>query len=167
MSNTKSASLRSLSLLVFVLFSLVAAVRGQKEGTDLKNDQQSLLKPEDRWLANEHDPAGLQSILADDFVHAVSIGFITKQNQINYWRTTSAPPRAKHFEDRRVRVYGDVGIVNGIVVATAPDGTVEKTVFTDVFAHRNGQWQAVNAQENQFQARPNRQAPTSPLAPSH
>ncbi len=43
----------------------------------------------------------------------------------------------------RVRIYGDVGIVNGTVVS----GT-QRTAFTDVFAFRDGRWQAVNAQEN-------------------
>jgi len=36
---------------------------------------------------------------------------------------------------------------NGMVVATSSDGTVNKTVFTEVFVKRNGAWQAVNAQE--------------------
>jgi hypothetical protein len=45
--------------------------------------------------------------------------------------------------------YGDVGIVNGLVVRTNKDGnTVDKTVFTDVFVYRDGRWQAINAQEN-------------------
>jgi hypothetical protein len=56
----------------------------------------------------------------------------------------------------RVRVYGDVGIVNGVVVTTDEKGPsrtggdeeVNRTVFTDVFVWRDGRWQAVNAQEN-------------------
>ncbi|HYL65386.1 MAG TPA: hypothetical protein VE077_22435 [Candidatus Methylomirabilis sp.] len=61
---------------------------------------------------------------------------------------------AKHFEDMHVRVYGDVGIVNGIVVSEA-GRNVQKTVFTDVFVRRSGEWQAVNAQKVPF-----RQSPT-------
>ena len=52
----------------------------------------------------------------------------------------------KHFEDMHVRVYGTVGIVNGIVVETGAGG-IRKTLFTDVFAYRDGKWQAVSAQE--------------------
>jgi hypothetical protein len=49
----------------------------------------------------------------------------------------------------RVRIYGDVGIVNGLVVTTDDkDHEVDRTVFTDVFGWRDGRWQAVNAQEN-------------------
>lgn len=150
---------RSIAISVLVVLSVAATVHGEKEGNQTQNDQQALLKLEDRWLANEHNPEALQDILADDFVHALPFGFVTKQDQINHWQAISAPSRAKHFEDMRARVYGDVGIVNGIVVATAPDGSAEETVFTDVFARRHGQWQAVNAQENPFQARP---APKTP-----
>ena len=49
----------------------------------------------------------------------------------------------------RVRVYGDVGIVTGIVLTTdEQDHEVERTIFTDVFVRRNAGWEAVNAQEN-------------------
>ena len=68
------------------------------------------------------------------------------------------PPanRKQHFDQLQVRVYGDVGIVNGVVVTTDEKGPsqtgenheVDRTVFTDVFVWRDGRWQAVNAQEN-------------------
>jgi hypothetical protein len=41
-----------------------------------------------------------------------------------------------------------VGIVTGIVVSEEPGKEAEKTIFTDVFAFRQGRWQAINAQEN-------------------
>ena len=46
-----------------------------------------------------------------------------------------------------VRVYGTVGIVNGIVVETSGSTLTRRTLFTDVFAYRHGKWQALNAQE--------------------
>ena len=49
----------------------------------------------------------------------------------------------------QVRVYGDVGIANGIVLTTDEQGReLERIIFTDVFVRRNGRWEAVNAQEN-------------------
>ena len=49
----------------------------------------------------------------------------------------------------KVRVYGDVGFVNGVVLTTDERGReAERTSFTDVFVRRNGRWEAVNAQEN-------------------
>ncbi|HEX4567222.1 MAG TPA: DUF4440 domain-containing protein [Vicinamibacterales bacterium] len=53
----------------------------------------------------------------------------------------------QRFEELRVRVFGTAAIATGIVAATATDGKTRKTAFTDVFAHRDGRWSAVNAQE--------------------
>jgi hypothetical protein len=49
-------------------------------GTD-ENRQQELLKLEKRWLKAEDD-ATLESILADDFIYALSAGFVpSEQNR--------------------------------------------------------------------------------------
>jgi hypothetical protein len=54
-----------------------------------------------------------------------------------------------------VRIYGTAGIVTGMVVAKDKSGVVvKKTIFTDVFAFRDGHWQAVDAQENDYQPMP-------------
>jgi len=116
--------------------------------------EQALLDLENRWLNSENDPEALEAILAPDFIHALPVGFATKGEHIDYvrHRMNHAPQPPKHFENVRVRVYGTVGIVNGIVVAEKENGTPKKTVFTDVFVLRDGRWQAVNAQENLFEA---------------
>jgi len=113
------------------------------------NQQQRLREIEERWLANEDNPDALQEILADDFIHVMPVGFVTKIQQISYLRAHpgSYHTTARRFEDLRIRVFGSIGIVNGITVQTGADGKARKTLFTDVFADRNGRWQAVNAQE--------------------
>ena len=108
----------------------------------------TIVQLENQWLAGEGDPAVLQSILADDFVHVLPMGLVTKQEQIDYVRGHPASHgELKHFEDLRVRIFSDVAVANGTVVASSRDGKIVKTLFTDVFAYRNGKWQAVNAQE--------------------
>lgn len=111
--------------------------------------QQAVTQLEQKWLQNEYNPAALDSILADDFVHVLPDGFISKRQHIAFVRSHSQPKLVKHeFEQLRVRVYGNVAIANGIVAATPANGGPDlRTVFTDVFAFRNGRWQAVNAQE--------------------
>ena len=150
---TQKVARRAVGLAVgFLLLACGMAVAGH--AWNAEDDKQALLTLEDRWLASENNPEALKSILADDFVHALPIGFITKAEQIDYVaRMKNADTGKKHFEDMHVRVYAGVGIVNGIVVnETGKD--VQKTVFTDVFAKRNGKWQAVNAQEVPFRQRP-------------
>jgi hypothetical protein len=117
--------------------------------------KQQLLKLEDQWLQNLQNPQAQAQILANDFIHALPFGFITKKDQLEFLRSRrrSADELSRHFEDVRVRIYGTAGIVNGMVVASDKSGAVvKKSVFTDVFAYRDGHWQAVNAQENDFEA---------------
>jgi hypothetical protein len=110
--------------------------------------KQELLELENRWLEVENDPNALDTILAPDFVHVVPVGIITKDEQLSFLRThpSARELSSRHFEDMHVRVYGNVGVVNGIVVAAEAKGT-RRTLFTDVFVYRDGKWQAVNAQE--------------------
>ena len=125
---------------------------------DLTEAKQQLLKLEDQWLQALQNPKAQEEILANDFVHALPMGFITKKDQLDFLRNRKMPADnlARHFEDLRVRIYGTAGIVNGMVVAKDKSGVVvKKTIFTDVFAYRDGRWQAVNAQENDYRPRPN------------
>ena len=114
-------------------------------------DRDALVALENEWLKNEHNAAELEHILASAFLHPVVTGdVLTKTQHIEFSSKHLPPPDlANHFEGLQVRVYGDVGIVNGLVVTTNKDGnTVDKTVFTNVFVYRAVRWQAVNAQEN-------------------
>ena len=108
----------------------------------------TIVQLENRWLQAEDDPEVLQSVLADDFIHVLPNGFITKDEQLRYLRGHQPNRREekRYFEDLRVRVFGTVAIANGIVVASE-DGKINRTIFTDVFAYRHGKWEAVNAQE--------------------
>jgi hypothetical protein len=115
-------------------------------------DRDALIGLENEWLKNERNATELERILASDFLHPVATGdMLTRAQHIEY-SSKHLPPaadRASHFENLKVRIYGDVGIVNGLVVTTHNGGnTVDKSIFTDVFVYRDGRWQAVNAQEN-------------------
>ena len=140
----------------------VSVVHAQSPDSD-KQDRAALIALENEWVANLHNPAVLEKILAPDFVHPLPTGdFVTKAQHIRFVSTHLLPPNRKQRLDQlQVRVYGDVGIVNGIVLTTdehCPSGTggnpeVERSIFTDVFVRRNGRWEAVNAQENEVKAR--------------
>ena len=134
--------------------SCALPVAGDETRTS-KGDRDALIALENEWLKNEHNAAELEHILAADFLHPVVTGdVLTKAQHIKFSSAhASAPDVTKRFGDLRVRIYGNVGIVNGLVVTTNKDeNTVGKTVFTDVFVYRDGHWQAVNAQENAVQS---------------
>lgn len=113
-----------------------------------EKSKQELLTLENRWLKVEDDPAAVEPILASDFLHVVPGAIVTKAQHLQFLREnpTNGSRSEKHFEDLHVRVYGEAGIVNGAVIETTEHGK-RKTLFTDVFAFRDGKWQAVSAQE--------------------
>ena len=130
----------------------VALAKAQPRTAD--RDRQALIALENTWLSGEHDAAALERVLAADFLHPVVTGdFLTKSQHINYSTKYLPPANLKlRFDNLSVRLYGDVGIVNGIVINSDEHGKdVDRTIFTDVFAYRDGRWQAINAQENRVE----------------
>jgi hypothetical protein len=136
-------------LALALLMPFVRAGGPSSPPPNASRQQQAVEALERRWLTAENDPDALETILADDFIHVLPTGFVTKREQIDFMRAHPAPQdgTTRRFDDLRVRVYGTAALANGIVVAASPDGKVQKTIFTDVFAYRGGRWQAVNAQE--------------------
>lgn len=134
------------SCLMF-LFVRATWYQVSRERGSTEKAKQELLDLENHWLQVEDDPNALESILASDFLHVVPVGIVSKDEQLSFMRKHPAPEKRaeRHFENMHVRVYGNVGIVNGMVVETG--AARQETLFTDVFAYRNGKWQAVNAQE--------------------
>jgi len=103
------------------------------------------------WLAHEHEAAPLEHILAPDFVHALGSGqFITKTEHVGYVAAHPGPAGfTAHFERLDIRIVNGVAIATGIVAArdSAAATSDRRTVFTDIFACRDGRWQAIGAQE--------------------
>jgi ketosteroid isomerase-like protein len=116
---------------------------------NLQTMEQEVRAVEQRWLAAEDDPEVVKSILADDFVHVLETGFISKEDQLEYLRKhTDSWHGSRCFEELSVRIYGQIAIATGIVNAVrSGDGKQRRTAFTDVFVRRTGKWLAVNAQE--------------------
>jgi len=145
--------INTLAAVIILLFILVSF--GAERQAPPDKSEQTIRDLEQRWLENEDDPSVLATILADDFVHALPMGFIGKQEQLNFMRKHPQVSKGtKHFDQLRVRMYGSTAIANGIVVEKQQGSASErKTVFTDVFIRRHGTWQAVNAQETPWERR--------------
>jgi hypothetical protein len=111
-------------------------------------DKEQVRALEQRWLENEGNPELVGSILAKDFVHVLPAGFISREDHLRFLRLhPNAFPGSKHFEELRVRIYGNVAVATGIVSTLRAPGNTARTAFSDVFVRRNGEWLAVNAQE--------------------
>jgi ketosteroid isomerase-like protein len=137
---------------VLACLTLSTPARSFSAPRDPEQDKQALVRLETEWL-NATGADTMARIYAPDFVHILADGrIVTGREELEYRSQHPAlasgqrPPR--HFEDLQVRIYGDVGIVNGRTVVTGSAGeVVRKTSFTDVFRWRRGRWQAINAQE--------------------
>lgn len=130
---------------------LIGLLAAQTVSVDRGSAQHALLALEDEWLSAEYEAGPLQHILADDFIHVLPDGFISKTQILDYTRHLKQKPTfgPRHFENLQVRVYDNTGIVTGDVVETTKDSPeiVHRTRFTDVFVFHDNRWQAVNAQE--------------------
>jgi len=144
----------ALGALVVSLRLPVIDCSGSEQQRTSEQDRRALIALENEWLNTEHDAAALDRILASDFIHPVVTGdFLDKTQHIYYSTKYLPPPNLKQrFENLKLRLYGDFAIVNGLVVTSDQDGKdVDSTIFTDVFAYRDGRWRAINAQENRVE----------------
>ena len=118
---------------------------------DSEADRAAIEKLEHEWLDAESDRPTLERILASDFLHQVPAGvFLSKRQHID-WSVKHPRPanRKARFEKLDVRLYGNTAIASGIVDDTNASGKdLRRSIFTDVFVRRDGQWQAVSAAEN-------------------
>ena len=72
---------------VAVSISSFASPRTQSQPqTQSQEMEQEVKAVEQRWLENEDRPDVVQSILADDFVHVLPVGFISKEDQLSFLR---------------------------------------------------------------------------------
>ena len=138
----------------YCIFILITGchMRALAQERTVESDREALIALENKWLRSEHSATELDSILASDFVHPVVTGDLLDKARHIHFSSTHPPPAnlQNHFDGLKVRLYGNVGIVNGLVVTTYGKGEeVRRTVFTDVFVYRNQRWQAINAQENE------------------
>ena len=140
---------RSCTLSIVCIVVSISSSASPRTQTPPQTMEQEVKTVEQRWLENEDRPDVVQSILADDFVHVLPVGFISKEDHLAFLRKhPNAFPGSKHFEELRVRIYGEVAIATGIVSTIHDSGTkAKRTAFTDVFVRRDGKWLAVNAQE--------------------
>ncbi len=134
--------MRTVALFIFSTWLLAFAQSNSPGARD------AVVQLEQRWLASENDPNALESILAEDFVHVLPTGIITKQQQLAYQRSHPRRDEEKRwFDELNVRVFGEAAVATGAVSAVGENGAERKTYFTDVFANRNGRWRAVSAEE--------------------
>jgi len=149
--NLKRIDARLILLIASIAGTMLVSstVVGDSWQRSAERNRQALIDLENEWLTAD-DAQTLDRILASDFVHPVPTGdFLTKAQHIEWFAKHPRPANLKpRFERLDIRLYGDIGIANGMVVTSDANGKeIGRNVFTDVFSYRNGRWQAINGQE--------------------
>lgn len=147
---------KQLAMVLVVLALSAAPVFAQPPQSE--STAAALMKVEYKWLAalNRHDVTALARILGREFIDSDYQGdAITRAQYLTYFARPVARPAPRveqSFEDTTVRFVagGEVAIVTGLVITRPAMGAVRHSRFTDVFAWRDGRWQAVTGQETHF-----------------
>ena len=115
--------------------------------------EQQLLQLEKDWCTAslKKDAALLGRILADDYSGVTSRGFAeTKTQALDSLKDKNSTVTTCVDDDMKVRVYGDTAVVTGLATrAGTYQGTPfsnRRSLWTDVFVRRGGQWQVVASQ---------------------
>lgn len=91
------------------------------------------------------DVGRFRQLLADDFLGSMPDGTLVDRAQ--FLENTAKPYTLLNLEahDVNVRLMGDVAIVHARTTYNLPGGTPGSGRYTDVWARRDGRWQAVAA----------------------
>ena len=84
--------------------------------------------------------------LADDFVCIESDGSL--RNRSEFLRLTAKGPDVSEYRlDRvRIRMYGDMALVQATGLFTRKDGSAGKSRYIDVYVRNGDKWKVVSAQ---------------------
>lgn len=136
----------SISVILFGVFSFAFGQMENKSSTQ-DNAEQELKRLEDEWLNSylRGDKQTFDRIVADDFTRTDESGkFATKAEER---AIVQAPPPSVNAslanEDMKVRFYGNVAIVTGLIVSKVQGNLSFQSRFTDTFVKRGGRWQVV------------------------
>ena len=117
-------------------------------------DGSALIQNEQAWAKalEQRDSAALSCLLGAEFEDAGPDGGLQDRDTT---RARAAKHQPVHHEltEMHAHVYGDLGYIRGLATAVDTQGKVLARVrFTDVYAYRDGRWQAVAAHESMLPA---------------
>lgn len=115
--------------------------------TTTPTDLEALARLNRDYLAavTASDARRFAELLADDFLCSLPDGSIVDREQ--YLEQAARPYTLLNLQahDVRIRLMGDIAVVHARTTFTLPGGTPGAGRYTDVWARRDGRWQAVAA----------------------
>lgn len=133
----------------FIVFLLLGAFATASARENTEADKGQIIRLEQRWLSaiKTGDRRALDPILADEFIDVNTQGEI--QNKADVIAYSNVPAHTtQSIKQMKVRIWGDTAVAIGVNEVHPNDkGWTIDVLFTDAFAHLNGHWRAVSAQE--------------------
>jgi hypothetical protein len=146
-------SCHDLDVKITTLLALVMALTMSAFPADCPKNQPkteaTLLDLENSWAAalSRKDAGTVACLVADEFEDADVDGSLRSRSQ-TLEHISNRRPGTNHLSEMRVHIEGNFGFVRGMAtLVDASDKVVARVRFTDVFAYRDGRWQALAGQE--------------------
>ena len=113
----------------------------------MSNDLDQLTALNRDYIASvqNSDVKRFDEILSDDFLCSMGDGSLLDRQA--FLDQTAKPVTIRNLQahDVNVRLMGDFAIIHARTSYTTTDGAQSEGRYTDVWARRNGRWQAVSA----------------------
>ena len=144
----KQLRIGAAALLLLLAVPLIARIADAEQ----RNAAQELAAVEKRWWDSirDHDRAGLEAVLADDFLGIDNGGEppTTRRQWIDW--AMAFPLKSYSIDKLDMRIAGETAIVAAHYSTRVMDKGVERSdrgVDMDIFVRRNGRWQALGTGE--------------------
>jgi len=141
----KVKTLAILSVFFFSLPALASACPKNQPKTEA-----TLIDAENTWAdaLSRKDADAVACLLSDEFEDADADGSL-KTRAETLAHIPLRKPGTNHLSEMRAHVEGDFGFTRGLATLVDASGKVIARVrFTDVFAYRDGRWQALAGHES-------------------
>jgi ketosteroid isomerase-like protein len=124
------------------------ATSGKEEGAmQVKTDLTTLIELNRDYVdsVQKSDVRRFKAMLADDFLCSLPDGSLLDRDRFLEYTARPVTISGLEAHDVDVRLMGDFAIIHARTTFTMADGGAGAGRYTDVWARRNGTWQAVSA----------------------
>jgi ketosteroid isomerase-like protein len=137
-------------LILLLSLALVSTARAVDCQKNQPKTAAALVELEQNWAAalSRKDADTVACMLADEFEDAGPDGTLGTRSQ-TLEHIPNKKPGVNHLSELRAFVEGNFGYTRGLATLVDASGKIVAQVrFTDVFAYRDGRWQALAGQES-------------------
>jgi len=118
------------------------------------SDERELIRVQQEWCSAEvaGDVRTVDRLLADEYVLTLSDGtLMPKAEYLRDVQSEDTRSIAMTVEGTKVRLYGDMALVKGIVKWTEPGGKKHEDLFSETWLKRDGRWQCLATHESEIE----------------